>query len=268
MPSPYESTATARPGAAIGATGAAMPALAAQKATAGHRQRARSGQPEPERYTTLAPFGRPLWEASRPIEPGTVAATYLKRRGCALPPDDSALRWHPEVRNPNEDHTGPALVALMTDVQTGEPISLHRTWLKPDGSGKAALSKPRRLLVRHRSDGVVRLWPDEDVTLGLVLGEGIETCLAAARAGLMPVWATLSAHNLAAFPVLPGIEGLTVLVDHDHPNPKTGKRAGIEAAQSLIERYVTAGLDPDRDVRVILPPTEGHDAADLETSHV
>jgi hypothetical protein len=151
----------------------------------------------------------------------------------------------------------------VTDVLTGEPISLHRTWIKADGTGKAQLQKPRLLLARHRSDGVVRLWPDEDVTLGLVIGEGIETCLAAARAGLTPVWATISAGNLAAFPVLPGIEGLTVLVDHDKPNPKTGKRPGIEAALTLVQRYADVGFDPQRDIRVVLPPTEGQDAADL-----
>jgi hypothetical protein len=76
-------------------------------------------------------------------------------------------------------------------------------------------------------------------------------------------WICPSAHNLSAFPVLPGIEALTVLVDHDKPNPRTGRRAGIEAALTLVQRYAAAGFDPDRDIKVILPPTEGHDAADL-----
>jgi hypothetical protein len=68
---------------------------------------------------------------------------------------------------------------------------------------------------------------------------------------------------MAQFPVLPGIEAITVVADHDPPNPRTGKRAGIAAALDLVDRYVAAGLDPERDVRVILPPVEGHDAADL-----
>jgi hypothetical protein len=223
-------------------------------------------EPEPERYETLAPHGHRLWASCRPIEPGTVAATYLERRGCALPSFVAThLRWHPAVRNRREDHVGPALVALVTDPLTGEPINLHRTWLKPDGSGKAELEKPRLLLKGHPGDrGVVRLWPDDEVTIGLVVGEGLETCLAAARVGLAPVWATLTAGNLEKFPVLPGLEGLTVLVDHDLPNPKTGRRRGIDAARALVHRYATeGGLDPDRDIRAIMPPTEGHDAADL-----
>jgi hypothetical protein len=226
-------------------------------------------RPEPGRYETLAPHGLRLWERTRPIVPGTVAAAYLEHRGCALPPypDETHLRWHGALKHPS-GHVGPGLVGLVTTVLDCEPISLHRTWLKPDGAGKADLNghKPRKLLWNHRSDGVVRLWPDEDVTLGLVIGEGIETCLAAARAGYAPAWATMSAHNLAAFPVLPGLEGLTVLVDHDKPD-KRGRRAGIDAARELIARYVAAGFDPERDLRVIMSPSEGEDAADLGNRH-
>jgi hypothetical protein len=37
------------------------------------------------------------------------------------------------------------------------------------------------------------------------------------------------------------IEALTILVDHDKPDPKTGKRAGGDAALELIRRYTEAG---------------------------
>jgi putative DNA primase/helicase len=219
---------------------------------------------EPERrHETLAPWGLKLWQASRPIEPGTVAARYLEGRGCRLPPPDGDLRWHPELQDRVSSFCGPALVALMTDPVSGKATSIHRTWLARDGSGKASIPRPRRILKAHPAAGIVRLWPDEEITLGLVIGEGIETCLAGARAGLMPVWACLNAANLAAFPVLPGLEGIIVLVDHDRPNPKTGTRAGIAAALAVMQRYSDAGLDPERDINAILPPTEGQDAADL-----
>jgi hypothetical protein len=178
-----------------------------------------------------------------------------------VPPGD--LRWHPELKDKVSGCLGPALVGLVTDVETGDPINLHRTWLAKDGTGKAPIDKPRRLLKDHRSRGVIRLWPDEDIVLGLVIGEGIETCLAAAAEGAVPIWATMSAGNLATFPVLPGIEGITVLVDHDKPNPRTGKRAGHEAALALTERYSEAGFDPKRDIKLIIPLTEGEDINDL-----
>ena len=73
----------------------------------------------------------------------------------------------------------------------------------------------------------------------------------------------ISAANLAVFPVMAGLEGLTILVDHDRPNPHTGQRAGDEAAHELIARYVAAGFDPERDIVVIRPSDEGQDVADL-----
>jgi putative DNA primase/helicase len=222
-------------------------------------------QPEPYISTSLAPWGLDLWDSCNPILPGTTAAIYLDQRCCIVPPGD--LRWHPALEDKVSGYSGPALVGLVTDALTGEPINLHRTWISADGAGKAPIEKPRRLLKGHRSRGVIRLWPDQEVTLGLVVGEGVETCLAAALESLTPVWATISAGNLAAFPVLPGIEALTILADHDKPNQKTGKRAGRAAALELTRRYTEAGFDPKRDIKVIYPPTEGEDVNDLVRKH-
>jgi hypothetical protein len=216
---------------------------------------------EHQQHVTLSPWGLDLWNACSRLLPGTPAGNYLDHRCCIVPPGD--LRWHPDLLDRVSGYRGPALIGLVTDALTCEPINLHRTWLAPGGRDKAALEKPRRLLKGHRSGGVVRLWPDEEVTLGLVVGEGLESCLAAALDGLTPVWATISASNLAAFPVLHGIEGITILCDHDRPNAKTGRRAGHEATLELIRRYSEAGFDPKRDVRVIMPPTEGEDVNDL-----
>jgi hypothetical protein len=224
----------------------------------------RRPRPDPIESVHFARWARRLWCQCEPIRPGTPAATYLERRGCALPPEDGDLRWYFDAPNKREGYSGPALVGLVTDAISGEAINLHRTWLTRDGSSKAPLEKPRLLLPRHSAKGVIRLWPE--VLLGLTIGEGVETCLAAARAGLTPAWATISAGNLAEFPVLPGLEGLIILVDHDRPNPKTGKRAGTEAARSVIRRYADAGLDPARDIQVIMSPREGEDAADLEAA--
>jgi putative DNA primase/helicase len=210
--------------------------------------------PRPERrYDRLAPWGLDMWHQCQPIEPGTVAAAYLERRGCILPPTEGDLRWRPSLIHKATGHVGPALVGLVTDALTGASISLHRTWIAPDGIGKAPIAKPRRLLASHRSDGVVRLWPDDSVTLGLVIGEGVETCLAAASAGLTPVWAALSAGNLAAFPVIPGLEGLHIVADNDE--------AGLGATLELGRRYVRAGMSPEA-IIVIKSSTPGFDLAD------
>jgi putative DNA primase/helicase len=227
---------------------------------------ARQERPERKQRTSLAAKGLEIWKACKPIEPGTVAATYLETRRCSLPHEDGDLRWHPSLKHWPSGYVGPVLVGLATNTITAEPVTLHFTWLAADGSGKAPIDRPRLYLPGHSSKGVIRLWPDEEVTLGLTIGEGIETCLTAAAAGLRPVWAAMDAGNLGAFPVLPGLEGLTILVDHDPPNRKTGVRAGHAAAIDLIERYVGAGFDRLRDIRVVLPPVEGQDVNDLEVA--
>jgi hypothetical protein len=92
---------------------------------------------------------------------------------------------------------------------------------------------------------VVRLWPDEEVTQGLVIGEGIETVLAAATRVqlpgtlLQPAWACTTAGFLEEFPVLPGIEALTILADND----ASGR--GQEAAIRCATRWIRAGLQSE-----------------------
>jgi hypothetical protein len=100
----------------------------------------------------------------------------------------------------------PAMVALITEIITADPVSLHFTYLKPDGSGKAPIERPRLYLAgHHKAGGVVRMHPDEDVTQGLLIGEGLETVLSAAQV-FLPAWAALDASNLKTFPCSLGLK--------------------------------------------------------------
>ncbi len=195
----------------------------------------------------LSGNGLALWRSCSRI--GGEARAYLVARGCAIPPADGALRWHPQLPHPS-GHAGPALVALVTDALTGEPRTLHRTWVCADGR-KAGVSPPRMLLGGHRkAGGVIRLWPDEAVAGGLAVAEGIETALTAGRA-FTPVWAAIDAGNLGALPVLAGIEEIVLIVDND----PAGRRAGIACAA----RWCAAG----RVARWVMPPERGTDLNDL-----
>jgi hypothetical protein len=212
-------------------------------------ERRQQQQRQPER---AAPSPWPVWQASLPIAEGDPAAAYLRARACPLPPEGGDLRWLPQRRHPS-GYVGPCLVARVTDAITAERMTLHQTWLARDGSGKAAITKPRLLWPGLPSKGgVVRLVPDVEVTIGLAIAEGIETALSALGAGY-PAWACLSAGNIAAFPVLDGIETLTIVADND------GNRAGQEAARSCAERWVAAGLE----ARVWIAPAEGFDLNDI-----
>jgi hypothetical protein len=86
----------------------------------------------------------------------------------------------------------------------------------------------------------------------LVVAEGIETALAASvieHQGtlLRPIWATLSAANLAAFPVLPEIEALTIIADADDSG------AGQKAAAACAQRWRDAGREVTRLIPMRVP---------------
>lgn len=203
-----------------------------------HQQPARHREPvrrvvveTAPQHETLSPQGRTLWRASHPIEPGTPAAHYLTMRRCVLPPVSGHLRWLPAHRHPT-GHVGPCLVALLTDAETRQPKSLHFTWI--DGGRKADVTPPRLLFKGHRKQGcVIRLWPDEYVSHGLAIAEGIETALSLAHA-YQPTWACVDAGNVAALPVLPGVEVLVIAQDNDD--------AGRAAAQKCASRWADAGV--------------------------
>jgi hypothetical protein len=165
-----------------------------------------------------------------------------------------AIGWHPAVyfHEPSHPLHGQRLgciVGVMTDpitaVRTG---AISRTYLDGD------LRKIRKAKTLGKGGGVVRLSRDEDVLGGLHIGEGIETCLAAAtRYDMRPIWSTGSAAMLAQFPVLAGIEHLSIISDHDE------NCAGEHAARLTAERW----LDQDREVRIIKPKTKGEDLSDV-----
>jgi len=174
---------------------------------------------------TLSDYGRDLWTASKAL--AGVALDYLLARRCRIPPADGDLRFHPSLKHPN-GHTGPALVARITDAVTGEALSLHRTWIRSDGR-KADVDPPRLLLAgHHKQGGVIRLWPDESVTHGLGVAEGIESALSLAWA-FEPTWSVIDAGNLAGLPVLAGIEVLTIAADND----VAGQNDAHECAQRV-----------------------------------
>lgn len=203
---------------------------------------------DPVPAKTLSGFGKALWQACRPLAGPALA--YLQARSCVIPPQHGHLRYHPELGHPPSGIAAPALVALVTDAITGAPLTLHRTWICADGR-KAALEPARMLLAGHRkAGGVVRLWPDEDVSSSLGIAEGIETALSLAHA-FDPVWACIDAGNMAALPVLPGISTLLVACDNDP--------AGIEAANGCGQRWSSAG----RSVYIAMPGQQGQDMNDL-----
>jgi hypothetical protein len=191
--------------------------------------------PKPIVPKATLPLARAIWGEATTAA-GTVVEAYLCSRGLTLPLR-APLRFHPAC--PRDKERLPAMVALMTNAATGEPCGVHRTFLRLDGSGKAE-GQAKMML---GGVGVIRLVPDEDVTTGLGLAEGIETALSVMQgAGWSPVWAAGNAGAIGTFPVLPGIEALTIFAD--------GDEAADKAANSCVERWTREG----REVTIHRPP--------------
>ena len=173
-----------------------------------------------------------LWRQAKPIA-GTLAERYLvEHRGinlAALPDAAASLRFHPRCPfGPGTQH--PCLIALRRDVVTDDPVAIHRIGLTTDGQ-----KIDRRAL---GSGGVVKLYPAGE---RLVVGEGIETTLAAAtrisRWGslLQPAWSATSSVALGDLPPIPGVERLIILVDND------ANGAGQAAALRCTDAWSRAG---------------------------
>lgn len=199
---------------------------------------------KPDRGAEIA---RELLRASDPLA-GSVAEMYLHHRAAHLPPDGAHLRYHRNLRHAPTGSVHPVMLAPITHAVTGKLLGVHRTYLSPEG--RKADVKPSRMVLGRKAGGVIRLWPDEAVTTGLGIAEGIETALSLAH-GFTPVWATIDAGNMAAFPVLEGIECLTIAADHDE--------AGLRAAETCAQRWHAAG----REVRLVMAPNAGADLNDV-----
>jgi putative DNA primase/helicase len=177
-----------------------------------------------------------FWNQSRDPR-GTVVERYLASRKLTLPDHmaDEVVRFHPSLAF--EGRKAGALVALFQDIVTNRPSGIHRTFLDAD-----ARKLGRKMLGRARG-AAIKLDDDASVTLGLTIGEGLETCIAAWLAGFRPVWAVGSASSIANFPVLPGIKAITILAEVEDGG----------ANRRAIEQCGARWHEAEREVLVVSP---------------
>ena len=153
--------------------------------------------------------------------------------------------WHPAVYFNEPGHAlhgrklG-AIISVMTDMITAEPTgAISRTYIHEGRKlGKAkTLGSPA---------GIIRLSEDADVLEGLHIAEGLESAFSAMSKGFRPMWATGSTALMAKFPVLSGIEALTIIADHD------ANGAGERAAAEVASRWREAGRETHVYLREVL----------------
>ncbi len=195
-----------------------------------------------------------------------VVARYFDRRGLAdiLADSPADLRYHPALdywapatNGPERTGSYPAILAVIRD-PAGNPVALHRTYLRADGSGKADVPSSRKLCPPSRPNGLrgaaIRLYSAGE---RLALTEGLETGLAVRIATGWPAWSCISAHGLQTVELPAGVVDVLIAADHDE--------AGERAAYALARRLIREGRTP----RVAIPETEGADWADVlrEVAH-
>ncbi|HDZ71763.1 MAG TPA: DNA primase [Aurantimonas coralicida] len=212
--------------------------------------------PQPRPRPSSAPAGSPesarrLVSMSQPIT-GTIVETYLRKRGITALHGTGALRFHPrcyyrpDSYSPTE--TWPAIIASVTDLDN-QITGAHRTWLSPDGSGKAPIDTPRRAM-GDLLGNAVRF---DRATQVMAAGEGIETILSLRMAlPHMPMVAALSAAHLSAILFPATLRRLYIARDDDP--------AGNHAMAGLVERAQAVGIEA-----ITLSPRLGDFNEDLRT---
>lgn len=194
-----------------------------------------------------------IWEECKPLQPGDSVTLYLKRRGLGgVWPLPKALRMHRALPYwDGETLLGEfrAMVAPVT-APDGRIVSLHRSYLEPDGR-KADVPSVKKLTGTAGPLGgaCIRLHEPRDGIIGIA--EGIETALAAWCASAVPTQAAYSAGNLAAWQWPAGVRLVVIFADNDP--------AGREAAEKLRGRVLAARIRCD----VVTPTDAGADWCDV-----
>lgn len=188
-----------------------------------------------------------LWSESQPID-GTPAEAYLRGRGISCPLPDR-LRFHPHCWHGPSGSRLPAMVAL---VEGGDGFAVHRTFLRPDGTGKAGLAGGDKLMLGATAGGAVRL---SDGLSRLAVAEGIESAmslLCGLLARPVAVWAALSTSGMRSLRLSPETGQLVIAGDGDRP--------GREAAHALASRAHALGWQVS-----LIDPGTGADFNDILT---
>ncbi|TPO01778.1 DNA primase [Mesorhizobium sp. CU2] len=185
---------------------------------------------------------------------GTLADNYLRQRGILRASVHPSLRFHPSCyyRDLVTGRTSryPALIAAVTD-RSGAITGVHRTWLDPQGEGKAKVDDPRRALGGLLGNAVRFRFPLHGPVPVLAAGEGLESILSLSH--VMPGMAmvsALTANHLAAFRLPSRCIRLYIAADAD--------AAGRHGIEGLSRRAQALGILP-----LVLTPELGDFNEDL-----
>lgn len=200
----------------------------------------------------------------------TLVDVYLRARGIdlhALPPGPrggrrrpNAIRYLERSTHTESGKVLPAMIACCTDTGTREILAVHRTWLKPDGSGKADVNPVKKVWPSY-AGLVIPLWRGESnlsvaeantcgLREALVLTEGIEDGLSAVLAApQFRTWAFIALGNLGGINLPECIDGVILHRQTEWANRtavsafERGKAAIEAQGRAVAEVTAFAGKD-------------------------
>lgn len=195
---------------------------------------------------------RETFQQTQPIEPGDLAHRYLSSRNLEELSYPKTLRFAPKMRD-GEGGIRPALAALVGVYGEAKFSTIHRTFLKPDGSGKAEMESPRKLMPGSLPDGACVVLSDYQPGQILGIAEGIETAMSASNRFGLPVWAAINATMLSKWQPPEGCEEVLIFGDNDASH--TGHAVSYALSRKLRSRKIRT--------EVHIPEREGEDWADV-----
>lgn len=205
--------------------------------------------------------------ATFPVQSGDLVDRYLVTRKLDQPVYPGALRFGKALRD-GEGGVRPCMVALVgvhgekDDKRRQRYCSLHRTFLRPDGLGKAEMASPRKMMPGPVPDGACVMLSDWPGHGPIGIAEGIETAMSASALFGIPVWAALNATMLEKWLPPAGADEVAIFADND-ANFR-GQRAAYILASKLAARPEFEALT----INVHTPKHVGTDFADEWTMHI
>jgi putative DNA primase/helicase len=193
--------------------------------------------PKPTPPVTRDELNR-IWKRSKPVTAGSPAGKYLFAR-CALEePYPPQLR---EVSNGS-----PEMVAMVSD-NAGKPVTLHRTFLTPEGTkangvGRAA----RKLMPGALPDSIAIRLSGLELGLPKILGvaEGIETALSVRHMFRVQCWSLINSVMMQKWNPPDGVEKVIIFGDND--KSFTGQAAAYKLANRLSAKLSVEVKIPDQ----------------------
>jgi hypothetical protein len=142
------------------------------------------------------------------------------------------------------------MLARVDDV-AGRFVAVHRTYLRPDGRGKADdLPRSQQKKARGRvKGGAVRLAPSAEY---MAVAEGVETALSVIVDTGIPTWAVPGGLRYLVLP--PEVRRVMIMADHDAHG--AGERAALAAVDQCHaegrEAWIAMGREVGTDANNLL----------------